>query len=145
MDMDITEIVKSFYDSWNKKDKEAYLAGCSESVEITAPGGLNLHGLSGAEMYWEAWCGAFPDNQQIMPTVVGMGNHAAAEGVFEGTHTGTLHAPDGTAIPATDRPISGKFSEFFVVRDDKIVSIHLYYDQLDMLTQLGLMPASSDT
>lgn len=141
--MDITEIVKRFYDSWNKKDKEAFLADCSESLEITAPGGLDLRGLSGAEMYWEGWCGAFPDNQQIMPTIVGTGDQAAAEGVFEGTHTGTLHAPDGTEIPPTDRRISGKFSEFFIVRDDKIVSIHLYYDQVDLLTQLGLMPPSS--
>lgn len=140
--MDVKEIVKRFYDNWNKKDKEAYLSDCSGSLEITAPGGLLLHGLSGAEMYWEGWCGAFPDNQQIMPTIVGVGDQAAAEGVFEGTHTGTLHGPDGTEIPPTDRHISGKFSEFFVVRDDKIVSIHLYYDQLDLLTQLGLMPTS---
>ena len=140
--MDVKEIVKRFYDNWNKKDKEAYLADCSDSLEITAPGGLLLRGLSGAEMYWEGWCGAFPDNQQIMPTIVGVGDQAAAEGVFEGTHTGTLHAPDGTEISPTDRHISGKFSEFFVVRDDKIVSVHLYYDQLDLLTQLGLMPTS---
>ncbi|HEX8759111.1 MAG TPA: ester cyclase [Pseudonocardiaceae bacterium] len=140
--MDVKEIVKRFYDNWNKKDKEAYLADCSDSLEITAPGGLLLRGLSGAEMYWEGWCGAFPDNQQIMPTIVGVGDQAAAEGVFEGTHTGTLHAPDGTEISPTDRHISGQFSEFFVVRDDKIVSVHLYYDQLDLLTQLGLMPTS---
>ena len=140
--MDVKEIVKRFYDNWNKKDKEAYLADCSDSLEITAPGGLLLRGLSGAEMYWEGCCGAFPDNQQIMPIIVGVGDQAAAEGVFEGTHTGTLHAPDGTEISPTDRHISGKFSEFFVVRDDKIVSVHLYYDQLDLLTQLGLMPTS---
>jgi predicted ester cyclase len=140
--MDVKEIVKRFYDNWNKKDKEANLADCSDSLEITAPGGLLLRGLSGAEMYWEGWCGAFPDNQQIMPIIVGVGDQAAAEGVFEGTHTGTLHAPDGTEISPTDRHISGKFSEFFVVRDDKIVSVHLYYDQLDLLTQLGLMPTS---
>jgi predicted ester cyclase len=140
--MDPTTIVKRFYDSWNNKDKEAYLADCSESVEISAPGGLVLHGLSGAEMYWNGWCGAFPDNQQIMSTIVGAGDQAAAEGVFEGTHTGSLRAPDGTEISPTGHRLSGRFSEFFVVRDDKIVSVHLYYDQLDVLAQLGLMPAS---
>jgi predicted ester cyclase len=141
--MDVREIVETFYDNWNKKDKEAFLADCNDSVEITAPGGLVLRGLSGAEMYWEGWVGAFPDNQQINLTIFGVGDQAAAEGVFEGTHTGILHAPDGTEIPPTDRHIAGKFSEFFVVRDHKIVSIHLYYDQLDVLTQLGLMPASA--
>jgi ketosteroid isomerase-like protein len=141
--MDVKEIVQRFYDNWNKKDKEAYLSGCSDSVEITAPGGLILRGLPGAEMYWEGWCNAFPDNLQMTPTIVRVDDQAAVEGVFEGTHTGTLRAPDGTEIPPTDRHLSGKFSEFFVVRDDKIVSIHLYYDQLEVLTQLGLMPTSS--
>jgi predicted ester cyclase len=141
--MDVKEIVETLYDNWNKKDKEAFLADCSDGMEITAPGGLALYGLSGAEMYWEGWVGAFPDNQQINMTIIGVGDQAAAEGVFEGTHTGTLHAPDGTEIPPTDRHISAKFSEFFVVRDDKIVSIHLYYDQLDVLTQLGLIPTSA--
>ena len=140
--MDVKEIVKRFYDHWNKKDKKAFLADCSDSMEITAPGGLALRGLSGAEMYWESWVGAFPDNQQITPNIVGVGDQAAVEGIFEGTHTGTLHAPNGTEIPPTNHHISGKFSEFFVVRDDKIVSIHLYYDQLEVLTQLGLMPTS---
>lgn len=35
-----------------------------------------------------------------------------------------------------------RHTEFFVIRDDKIVSIHLYYDQLEVLTQLGLMTTS---
>lgn len=141
--MDVKEIIQRFYDSWNKKDKKAYLAGCSDSVEITVPGGLVLRGLPGAEMYWGGWCSAFPDNVQLTPTIVGVDDQVAVEGVFEGTHTGMLRAPDGTEIPPTDRHLSGRFSEFFAVRDGKIVSIHLYYDQLEVLTQLGLMPTSN--
>ncbi len=32
---------------------------------------------------------------------------------------------------------------FYEVRDDEIVSEHLYFDQVQFLTQLGLMPGAS--
>jgi ketosteroid isomerase-like protein len=44
-------------------------------------------------------------------------------------------------IPATGKSLDFPFSAIFRVENGKIASIRLYYDQIDVLTQLGLMPA----
>jgi predicted ester cyclase len=64
------------------------------------------------------------------------------EATFEGNHTGTLHTPDGSQIPPTGKHISTPYVAIFTVQGDKIAAKHLYFDQLGVLTQLGLMAAS---
>jgi predicted ester cyclase len=63
---------------------------------------------------------------------------------FNGTHQDTLSGPGGD-IPATNRPLSGRGLQMFRVRDGKIVEEHLHFDQVQMLTQLGLMPEAAAT
>jgi ketosteroid isomerase-like protein len=60
------------------------------------------------------------------------------EGRFVGTHTGPLAAPDGDVEPS-GASVDLRFADFSRVQDGKIVSYHTYYDQLGLLTQLGLM------
>jgi hypothetical protein len=43
-------------------------------------------------------------------------------------------------IPATNRSLSGRGLQMFRVSGGKIVEEHLYFDQVQVLTQLGLMP-----
>jgi ketosteroid isomerase-like protein len=63
---------------------------------------------------------------------------------FTGTHTDTLSGPEGD-ISATNRPVTGRASQLFRVEGGKIVEEHLYYDQVQLLTQLGLMPEPATT
>jgi ketosteroid isomerase-like protein len=48
-------------------------------------------------------------------------------------------------IPATGKSLDFRFSAIFQVENGKITSIRLYYDQLEILTQLGLAPAPAQT
>jgi hypothetical protein len=57
--------------------------------------------------------------------------------VFEGTHTATLNAPGGS-IPATGRRITVPFVSVLGVAGDRFTSIAVYFDQMELLTQLGL-------
>jgi predicted ester cyclase len=66
------------------------------------------------------------------------GNNLVEESVFEGTNSGPLQGPDGTQIPATGLRASVPFSGIHTVQGDKIASTRLYFDQVDMLTQLRL-------
>ena len=50
--------------------------------------------------------------------------------------------PDGAEIPATGKTFDFPFVGIFQVRDGKISSIRIYYDQVEVLTQLGLMPGT---
>jgi len=139
--MDATDIIRAAYDDWNNKDKTSFLSYFTESSEITTSGGLVLRGLAGAEMFWDGWQIPFPDNHLTIRALFGSGEQVAVEGIFGGTHTGPLLAPDGSEIPATGKHVSAPYADFFMVHDDKIAINHLYYDQLELLIQLSLMPA----
>ncbi|MGH3719144.1 MAG: ester cyclase [Pseudonocardiaceae bacterium] len=138
--MNADEIMQKSRDAWNKKDKEAFLAYFTEHSELTGPGGLTLQGLAGVEMLWEAWRGAFPDNQVTSRNVFAAGDQVCGEGTFEGTHTGTLNGADGSQIPPTGRHVSLSSAEVNTIRDDKFVTMHIYLDQVELLTQLGRPP-----
>jgi predicted ester cyclase len=66
---------------------------------------------------------------------------AAVELVFMGTHTGPLATPNGV-IPPTGRRVTLQSASILRFKEGLIASEHAYPDQLDFMTQLGLMPAA---
>jgi steroid delta-isomerase-like uncharacterized protein len=140
--VDAAEVINSLIAAWNERDKETFVNGYGDDCEITSPGGVVLRGRDGVEAFWHGYQDAFPDNRIIVGTVFGTGEEAVEEAVFEGTHTGPLRAPDGQEIPATGRRASTPFSQVFTLRDGRVARARLYFDQVDLLSQLGLMPTS---
>jgi ketosteroid isomerase-like protein len=52
-----------------------------------------------------------------------------------------LRGPAGDLAP-TGRHVDGRYSGVYEFEDGKISSFHLFFDQVDMLTQLGISPAA---
>ena len=75
-----------------------------------------------------------------LETVVEEGTSVAIFGRCTGTHQATLRAPGGD-VAATGRELDLPISTFYEVRDGKILSARLTFDQGTLLDQLGLMPA----
>ena len=69
----------------------------------------------------------------------------ADEWVFVGRHTGPLQLPDGTELAATGKRVEMPGMEFVKVRDGKIVVDNLYYDNLAIAAQFGLLPQPATT
>ena len=65
----------------------------------------------------------------------------AAEGRFIGTHSGVMRTPAGD-VAATGRHVDFRWMSSYEVRGDEPASEHLYFDQAELLGQLGLMPAT---
>lgn len=129
-------------ESWNAHDKRAWTADIADDCELKAPGGVSGKGRDLRETFYSMWTDGFPDNR-IKPVVIAEdGENGVLEAVFEGTHTGTLNAPSGP-IPATRKRVSVPFVSTTKVRNAKFTSLHLYFDQVELLTQLGLMPATT--
>ena len=59
------------------------------------------------------------------------------EGRFVGTYTGTFRGPAGE-IGATGRTLDALFSGIYEFEEGKITSFHLYFDQAELFTQLGI-------
>ena len=83
----------------------------------------------------ESFSDALETTDPGMGTVHGL---APFRGRFVGTFTGPLSSPDGDAEP-TGASVDLRFADVSRVSAGKIVSYHTYYDQLGLLTQLGLM------
>ena len=126
--------------AWRARDADAFAATYAEDATITAPGGMVAHGQDGARQFIAMWTEGVPDNDITVTNEWVDGSTVIQEGVFSGTHTGTLVTPDGQSIPATGRSLRATYCDVFEVRDDRVVAERLYFDQVEMLTQLGLMP-----
>lgn len=70
---------------------------------------------------------------------------AIDQGDFVGTHTEPLKLPDGQTDPPTGKRIRVRAPDVATVREGRIVRHDFYFDQLDMLVQLGLMEAPART
>jgi predicted ester cyclase len=83
---------------------------------------------------------AFSDLAHRYVSYVEEGDAFADEFVFVGTHTGPAILPDGTELPPTGRRVEVPGMELVQVRDGKIVADNLYYDNLAVAVQLGVLP-----
>jgi predicted ester cyclase/heme-degrading monooxygenase HmoA len=137
---DTRSLIERETELWNARDRDGWLALTDlHRMELEAPGGLRLIGRDAAEALWAIWNEAFPDNRIDTVAIHADGRGGVQEGRFAGTHSGTLHSPVGD-IPATGRPVSARFCGIYEFDQGKITSFHLYFDQIDLMTQLGLMP-----
>ena len=83
---------------------------------------------------------AIPDVTHTVTSFIEQGDAFADEWTFVGTQTGSLTLPDGTVLPPTGKRVEVQGME--VVRvgpDGKIVLNTLYFDNLAVAAQLGLV------
>jgi ketosteroid isomerase-like protein len=132
------EIVSQFYADFDSGDIDTMVAGFSDGLETTDPGMGTVHGLAPFREYLETLKRALPDARAVVEQTHEAGDTVVVEGRFVGTFTGPLTSPDGDAEP-TGASVDLRFADVSRVSDGKIVSYHTYYDQLGLLSQLGLM------
>ena len=135
---DTRSILERGIELWNAHDREGWVGLFHEEADLEAPGGIQVQGRSGAELFYDTWNEAFPDNSIADAVVFGAGEQGAEEARFEGTHTGVLHTPNGD-IPPTGRKVVSGYAAVCRVQDDKVTSFHMYFDVAEVLAQLGLM------
>ena len=126
--------------AFNAHDLEAIARESSSDSEMTAPGDVKLKGPQAIKEYNQNFITAFPDARTDTKNIFTQGNHVIVEGVFTGTHNGTLKTPMGD-VPATGRKVKGEFVQIFEVDRGLIKKLSLMYDQVQLMTQLGMAPA----
>jgi predicted ester cyclase len=136
------EVVERGNAAFNAHDTDRIRANYADDVEFMAPGDVMLRGSGAATEYAMSWLRAFPDARLRIDSMIAEGECVAAEFTFEGTHTAPLMSPEGEIAP-TNRHMTGHGTEIWRVRGDKIVEEHLYFDQLDVLAQLGVVQTPS--
>jgi steroid delta-isomerase-like uncharacterized protein len=136
---DAVETVRRYDEAFNAQDPEARMANQTPDIEVVMPGGMTLLGpeqvAEVVQVFWEA----LPDGQISHENEVAAGDRVVIEGTLTGTHTGAFRSPQGE-IPATGNRIQLRYASVRRIRDGKVASEHLYFDQLEFLQQLGALP-----
>jgi predicted ester cyclase len=81
-----------------------------------------------------------PDTRHPVSNVIEAGDQLVVEFRWQGTHTRPLFSPQGE-IPATGKQLDVRISAVFEIEAGRITAERGYFDQVEFLTQLGLIRA----
>ena len=139
--MSVREAFERGTDAFNAHDMDAFGATFADDVAQTAPGGMTSQGRDACIAFYSIWIEAFPDAHVDVHDVVITDDVAVEEGTFSGTHNGVFHSPMGD-IPPSGKTVHAPYIQVLRYRDGKCVSANLMFDRMDLLEQLGLLPAA---
>lgn len=135
------ETLEQAIERWNAGDREGWAALYTDDVVYEAPGGSRISGLADLkEKYFDALLTAAPDRGSRDVVLFAEGDYVVEQARYTGTHTGTWRSPEGDEVPATGKKLDFPFVGIFKVDNGKISSIRIYYDQVEVFMQVGLMP-----
>jgi len=123
------------------KDDAAVAACYAPDVVATTPDQGTLHGIEQLKDYMRELTDAFPDMSYELSRGMEDGKYAIDEGYVVGTNTGPLTLPDGRRLPATGKTLRMRSMDVATVESGLITKHDFYFDQMEMIDQLGLMQA----
>jgi predicted ester cyclase len=133
------EVAARFVEAFNAHDEERIRELNADSGVFEGPGDVKLDGREATTAYAMSWLNAFGDARISVHNEIVAGDWVVQEFVFEGTHTAPLATPAGE-FPATNRQLRGRGVQVLRIEGEAVADTRLYFDQVDVLTQLGLMP-----
>lgn len=119
-------------------DVEAAKALYASDAVAETPDEGTLHGADAIAGWLIKFADAFPDAHFELTNGLEAGDTAVDEGYFSGTNTGPLPMPGGQSVPATGKTVRMRACDVATVTDGVITSHHFYFDQMELLDQLGL-------
>jgi predicted ester cyclase len=135
-------LAAKYNQAFNSHDEATLRSLIAPNARFSAPGDVRLEGKDAVIGYTNGWMKALPDAKINVTHEIVSGPWIVQEFTFAGTHTGPLTGPMGT-IQATNRKVSGQCVSITRYENDLAVESRLYFDVVQLLTQLGVMPVSS--
>ncbi len=132
------EVMDLLTDAVMAGDRDALGRLYAPDAVAETPDAGRLEGREAIVDYLVTFKPAFPDMSWEAVSQHEIGDTAVDEGYFVGTNTGVLSSPEGD-MPPTGRSIRVRECDLVTVSDGVAVSHRFYYDQLEFMSQLGLM------
>lgn len=83
----------------------------------------------------EGFLATFPDQRVTLERLIAEGDLVAGRATYSGTQTGPMGG-----FPATGRTVTAPFLAMFRVEEGRLAELWIEWDNVAMLTQLGLFP-----
>jgi predicted ester cyclase len=135
---DVKDSAARFIKAFNAHDEDAMRVLTHPNATFVAPGDVHLRGVESTG-YAIKWLKACPDGKLTVKNELISGEWVVQEVIFEGTNQNPMDGPVGT-IPATGRRLAVKAALITRYESDLALETRIYFDQVDVLTQLGVMP-----
>jgi len=130
-------LVREFTDATNAKDWDALARLLSDDFvrHSAATAGPPVTSRDQFIALQESFLKSFPDQKVTIDLLVAEGDYVAARAHYSGTLLGPL---GGT--PATGKSVNAPFLGMFRVDSGRIAELWVEWDNLNMMSQLGLFP-----
>jgi steroid delta-isomerase-like uncharacterized protein len=132
-------LYERYIERYNAGDLDGVMDLYAEDAVQLMPDGL-FEGRTAIKERLAVELKAFSDIAYRYDSYVEEDDAFADEWLFVGTHTGPFVLPDGTELPPTGKRVEIRGMEYVKVRDGKIAVDNLYYDNLAIAAQFGLLP-----
>lgn len=134
------DLAARWFACFDAGDVEGATALAADDCEVTMPGVGPMDRQTFAGVMLPMWMGAFGGSRRHeILDVVEEGDVAALRVRFTATNTGPMATPQGE-IPATGREVILEHGTVVTTAGGRITSWHSYFDQMVLLTQLGVGP-----
>ncbi|HEY6379516.1 MAG TPA: ester cyclase [Candidatus Dormibacteraeota bacterium] len=139
---DFEQLTKREMDAWNARDESALAALMTDDITFSASGGVEAKGREAVHEFNRNWWTAFPDGRIATLEFVSSGTTTVLRGSFKGTQTGVFKTPMGDIQP-THKPVDGRYVQISHHRGEQVHQQFLFFDRMDVMEQLGLVPAAA--
>ena len=131
---DNKQLVRRFVQAVNDRDYDALGAFVAPDFTRHCPAtpDVEVRSLDDLRRFLEQDLEAVPDSVVTMERLVAEDEFVA----FWATYSGTQLGPMGP-FPPSGRRVVGPFAGYFRVENGKLAELHVTWDNVDMLTQLG--------
>lgn len=134
------EVMDQLTDAVMSGDLDQVMSMYAPDAVLVAPDAGEIKGRDRIAGYFKVYVDALTDLRWEPIAAHEAGSVAVDEGYFAGTHTGDLQDPSGEVVPATGRPVRVRECDVATVANGVITRHHFYFDQMEFLEQLGLLP-----
>jgi steroid delta-isomerase-like uncharacterized protein len=136
---EVKDTAAHFVTAFNAHDERALLALHASDIKFNAPG-FKATNAADATAYAMRWLTGFPNGKMTVRNEIVSAPWIVQEIIMEGLNTGTLEGPTGKVQP-TNKKVVGHGVQVLRIENGRIAEARIYFDLLDQMTQLGLIPA----
>ena len=131
------DLVRRFTEALNAANWDALDELVTEDFtrHSQATAGPEVHSREEFIQLQESFLVTFPDQRVTIEKLVAEGDEVAALATYSGTQTGPMDQ-----FPATGRSVESTILAFFRIDAGRIAELWVEWDNVAMLTQLGLFP-----
>jgi len=133
------DLLDRYVERYNAGDLDAVIDLYAEDAVQNMPDGT-FTGRGAIRERLAQELNAFTDINHTVRSFVEQGEAFCDEWTFEGTHSGPLLLPDGSELAPTGQRVQIAGMELCLMRNGKLVLNTLYYDNMAVAVQLGIVP-----